>query len=92
MITGKVTPAVGSNTIEVTAFGRPQALRAKFSRGSDSLEVVRQFGSDWDIEVDDYGKEVRLSNSRKTVVLSMPGIYGVRGNVSGTVTVLGVTE
>lgn len=88
--TGEITPNEGVNTVEVTAFSTPVGLRAVFSDAGDYLTVKRKCGTSFEPEGDNV--IVQLNLMRPSVVISMPGVYGVEGNVGGTVDLYKVTE
>jgi hypothetical protein len=90
--TGSISPTVGVNTFEVVDFDTPIGVVVEISDQPDDLQLVRRnmAGTGWQPVTDGRGQVV-LNKDRLDAVATMPGVYGLRGGVSGSVNAYKVT-
>ena len=90
---GTRVPEVGTDTIEVISWDTPIGIVVEFQNQDDKLLLVCRnlAGTSWEPVTDGNGI-VRLNSRRKSVALSMPGVYGLQGSTVSPVTAYKVEE
>jgi hypothetical protein len=90
--TGTITPNAGVNTLSIIDPSIPQGIVVEGLLFGDVLKLVRQHYAEngWE-DVTDGNRTVNFTrDNRKEALIIIPGIYGLSGNVGGTVTAYSV--